>query len=183
MASQYGIPPIFICFVKSERADDVAGSRPSQAHNLALIVVDVVLRTLDAGLVVFHLEIDLSVHSGVEIVVGDDLLWLGVEHLLGNVNQVYPLNGRDNPVKSGLGKFGVFSHCFNQFIIMWFFFPDTLGLPLEEVAAIFGDHEEVAGYMRDIHITDDEVENVDGFGSGLENEKGKPFAQGTENVA
>lgn len=68
-------------------------------------------------------------------------------------------------------------------VIMWFFFPDTLGLPLEEVAAIFGDHEEVAGYMRDIHITDDEVENVDGFGSGLENEKGKPSAQGTENVA
>ena len=50
-------------------------------------------------------------------------------------------------------------------VIMWFYFPDTLGLPLEEVAAIFGDHEEVAGYMRDIHITDDEINDIDGFGS------------------
>lgn len=33
--------------------------------------------------------------------------------------------------------------------ILWFFFPDTLGLPLEEVAAIFGDHDEVAGYSTD----------------------------------
>ncbi|KAF2018528.1 general substrate transporter [Aaosphaeria arxii CBS 175.79] len=27
-------------------------------------------------------------------------------------------------------------------VVMWLFFPDTLGLPLEEVAAIFGDHDE-----------------------------------------
>jgi hypothetical protein len=68
-------------------------------------------------------------------------------------------------------------------IIMWFFFPDTLGLPLEEVAAIFGDHEEVAGYMRDIQIADDEIDNVEGFGSGLANEKIKANAQGVESVA
>ena len=37
-------------------------------------------------------------------------------------------------------------------IIMWFYFPDTLGLPLEEVAAIFGDADEVAVYQRDIEI-------------------------------
>ena len=37
-------------------------------------------------------------------------------------------------------------------IIMWLFFPDTLGLPLEEVAAIFGDADEVAIYQRDIEI-------------------------------
>ena len=53
-------------------------------------------------------------------------------------------------------------------VIMWFLFPDTLGLPLEEVAAIFGDHDEVAGYMRDIQITDNEVEKVGGFESGGE---------------
>ena len=66
---------------------------------------------------------------------------------------------------------------------MWFFFPDTLGLPLEEVAAIFGDNEEVAGYMRDIHISDTEIDNLDGFGSGVEGEKSKISAQGHENVA
>ena len=25
-------------------------------------------------------------------------------------------------------------------VIMWMYFPDTLGKPLEEVAALFGDH-------------------------------------------
>ena len=37
-------------------------------------------------------------------------------------------------------------------ILMWIYFPDTLGLPLEEVAAIFGDADEVAMYQRDIAI-------------------------------
>jgi Sugar (and other) transporter len=35
---------------------------------------------------------------------------------------------------------------------IWFFFPDTNGLPLEEVAAIFGDADEVALYQRDLEI-------------------------------
>ena len=69
-------------------------------------------------------------------------------------------------------------------IIMWFFFPDTLGLPLEEVAAIFGDHDEVAGYMRDIQITDNEVEKVGGFESGGEGEHHKPVgSQKIEHLA
>jgi len=37
-------------------------------------------------------------------------------------------------------------------IAMWIWFPDTNGLPLEEVAAIFGDAEEVAIYQRDIEV-------------------------------
>lgn len=35
---------------------------------------------------------------------------------------------------------------------MLFFFPDTKGVPLEEIAAIFGDADEVAIYQRDIEI-------------------------------
>jgi hypothetical protein len=35
---------------------------------------------------------------------------------------------------------------------MWFYFPDTNGLPLEEVAAIFGDADEVAIYQRDLEV-------------------------------
>lgn len=35
---------------------------------------------------------------------------------------------------------------------MWFLFPDTNGLPLEEIAAIFGDEDEVAIYQREIEI-------------------------------
>jgi hypothetical protein len=56
-------------------------------------------------------------------------------------------------------------------VIIWFFFPDTLGLPLEEIAAIFGDHDEVAGYMRDIHITEEDVGKVDGFKGEVDKEK------------
>jgi len=34
----------------------------------------------------------------------------------------------------------------------WFLWPDTRGLPLEEVAAIFGDQDEVAIYLREVEI-------------------------------
>ncbi|KAF2117727.1 MFS transporter [Lophiotrema nucula] len=37
-------------------------------------------------------------------------------------------------------------------IIIWTWFPDTNGLPLEEVAALFGDEDEVAVYQREINI-------------------------------
>jgi hypothetical protein len=36
--------------------------------------------------------------------------------------------------------------------IMFFCFPDTKGLPLEEVAAIFGDANEVATYQRELQV-------------------------------
>lgn len=35
---------------------------------------------------------------------------------------------------------------------MGFNIPETKGLPLEEIAAIFGDTEEVMVYARDIHV-------------------------------
>lgn len=35
---------------------------------------------------------------------------------------------------------------------MWFLWPDTRGLPLEEIAAIFGDADEVAIYQAEIEI-------------------------------
>jgi len=36
--------------------------------------------------------------------------------------------------------------------VIWFFFPDTKGLPLEEVAALFGDEDEIAVYQREIDV-------------------------------
>lgn len=42
---------------------------------------------------------------------------------------------------------------------MWFLFPDTNGLPLEEIAAIFGDEDEIAVYQREIDITDGGIIN------------------------
>jgi hypothetical protein len=37
-------------------------------------------------------------------------------------------------------------------VCMWIFWPDTKGLPLEEIAAIFGDADEVAIYQAEIEI-------------------------------
>jgi hypothetical protein len=37
---------------------------------------------------------------------------------------------------------------------MFLFFPDTKGLPLEEIAAIFGDEDDIAVYQREIDIKD-----------------------------
>lgn len=35
---------------------------------------------------------------------------------------------------------------------MWVFFPDTRKLALEEIAALFGDEDEIAIYHRDIVV-------------------------------
>jgi hypothetical protein len=39
-------------------------------------------------------------------------------------------------------------------IIMFIYFPDTKGLPLEEIAAIFGDEDDIAVYQREIDVKD-----------------------------
>lgn len=35
---------------------------------------------------------------------------------------------------------------------MWFYYPDTRSMPLEEIAGMFGDADEVAIYHADIDI-------------------------------
>lgn len=40
---------------------------------------------------------------------------------------------------------------------MWMYFPDTNGVPLEEIAAIFGDADEVAVYERELEFGADEL--------------------------
>ena len=45
-------------------------------------------------------------------------------------------------------------------IAIWFLFPDTKGLALEEVAAIFGDKDELAVYEEEVG-TDIEKETVE----------------------
>jgi hypothetical protein len=37
-------------------------------------------------------------------------------------------------------------------VVMWFSFPNTKDMPLEEVAAIFGDADEVAVYERELVV-------------------------------
>jgi hypothetical protein len=42
-------------------------------------------------------------------------------------------------------------------VAMWIWWPDTNGVPLEEIAAIFGDGDEVAVYRAEIEIGSDGV--------------------------
>jgi hypothetical protein len=44
--------------------------------------------------------------------------------------------------------------------VIWFFFPNTNGLPLEEVAAIFGDEADVAVYQREINMKDGKISDL-----------------------
>lgn len=58
-------------------------------------------------------------------------------------------------------------------LIVWFFFPDTKGLPLEEIAAIFGDEDEIAVYQREIDvksgtIVDHHAEKKDAMAAEIE---------------
>lgn len=42
-------------------------------------------------------------------------------------------------------------------IWVWFFIPETKGVPLEEMAAILGDPEDVVVYLREVHVADNEL--------------------------
>ncbi|KAI5366805.1 hypothetical protein CUC08_Gglean010066 [Alternaria sp. MG1] len=45
-------------------------------------------------------------------------------------------------------------------LVIWFFFPNTNGLPLEEVAAIFGDEADVAVYQKEINMKDGKISDL-----------------------
>lgn len=52
-------------------------------------------------------------------------------------------------------------------IVMIMYFPDTKGLPLEEVAALFGDLDEIAVYQREIELKDGGVDGDHHIGGVL----------------
>ena len=45
-------------------------------------------------------------------------------------------------------------------MVIWFFFPNTNGLPLEQVAAIFGDEADVAVYQKEINMKDGKISDL-----------------------
>ena len=67
-------------------------------------------------------------------------------------------------------------------VLIWKFFPDTLGLPLEEVAAIFGDQDEVVSYMNDIEVTEEDIRKVQA-GEGIASEKNVHEADEVEKAS
>ena len=44
--------------------------------------------------------------------------------------------------------------CITSVGVIWAYFvlPETKGIPLEELAVIFGDDDEIVVYMKDIHV-------------------------------
>ena len=54
---------------------------------------------------------------------------------------------------------------------MLFLFPDTRGLPLEEIAAMFGDEDEVAVYQAEIEVDLTTHRIIDHHGEGTVEEK------------
>ena len=46
-------------------------------------------------------------------------------------------------------------------IVVWFYYPDTRHMPLEELAALFGDEDEVAVYQAEIVVDHDTHAIVD----------------------
>ena len=100
--------------LERERADDVAQRGAREVHDLQLVVVDVVLRALDALLVALDLEVDLRVDARVELVARDDLLALRVDHHLGDVDEEHPFDHRRDPVKPRLGHSPVLAEALDQ---------------------------------------------------------------------
>lgn len=49
--------------------------------------------------------------------------------------------------------------CTVGLVLVFIFFPETKGVPLEEIAAIFGDQDEVVVFSEDIQVgaNDDEL--------------------------
>lgn len=53
-------------------------------------------------------------------------------------------------------------------LIIFFYFPNTNGLPLEECAAIFGDQDEVAVYQAEINVQDGVITDVHSQGKEMD---------------
>jgi len=63
-------------------------------------------------------------------------------------------------------------------LIIFFYFPDTNGLPLEECAAIFGDQDEVAVYQAEINVQDGVITDVHSQGKEKDEVRTETVAAG-----
>jgi hypothetical protein len=72
-----------------------------------------VLGTLNVLLIVLDLEVNLGIHPGIKIVIGNDLLWLGIHHLLGDIDLNHSVDDWDDPIKTRFGKFFVLAESLN----------------------------------------------------------------------
>lgn len=113
---QLGVDDAALAVGRTERhgADDVSERRPGQVDDLVIVIIGVVHGRLDALLVLPHLEVDLRVDRGVQIVVGDDDLGIGVDHLLGDIHLIELLDNGHDPVEAGRCKARIFAERFHK---------------------------------------------------------------------
>ena len=95
-------------------AYDVAQSGAGQVDDLVLIVGDIVERGFDALLVGLYLEVHLRVYHGVQIVVSDDGLRLGLNERLPDIHLIHPLRKGDDLVKAWIGIAVVFAETLHE---------------------------------------------------------------------
>jgi MFS family permease len=63
-------------------------------------------------------------------------------------------------------------------VIIWIWFPDTNGMPLEEVAALFGDEDEIAVYQAEIDVRNGVIVDVHAEAKGAQTEKVEDLGTG-----
>ena len=73
-------------------------------------------------------------------------------------------------------KFYLFFIFFASFgaLSSWFVFPDTLHKPLEEVAAMFGDHDLVMVYQKELDSAELPLESIEEIIPGLGSKRSPP---------
>ena len=108
------LPALAVGRFQGHRTNDVTQGGPGQVNDLVFNTVNVVLRVFYTVFIRLDLEIHLGIHPGIQVIVGDDLLWLGIDHLLGDIDLEHLVNNRDDPVKARPGKVMIFPETFNQ---------------------------------------------------------------------
>src|SRR3990167_11517055 len=60
------------------------------------------------------LKINHTIYTSIEIIIGNNLLWYGINHLFGNVHKKQTVNDWNNPVKSWVSKLLILTKTFYQ---------------------------------------------------------------------
>ena len=106
--------PLAVGGLERQGPDNVSQRAPRKVDYLEVDVIHIVLRVLDALLVGLHFIVNLRVNHRVQVVVGDDLLRIGVHQLLRDVHLIHFVDERNEPVEPGAGEMAVFAQTLDK---------------------------------------------------------------------